>query len=389
MNLPEPLTFSLTAMLAAITTLATIVAIGVAFLARPSKATLYWAFAFALAMLATSASAAGEVLPFEPLRRAGLGALMGAPAFLWSGYRAHWGLRAFPWCGAIVAVVWACLLGLPAFDPWYLLLYRCAFLTAAAFAALFVIDWLRAGSRRRDPLTAPLAVASLIFVVLGISVALSWTSAAPGMRDLQLARVISSVLMIVYVVCAAAAVTAVSTRAAMAARRSSAVGDWDAFQELAGARLREGVRVGESLSFVYLQLDDLREIRRAAGAGTVSRLTRQFVDEVREVFPTKSLIDSPAPGAAVALISLGEASVRDRLRILLERISMIDAGGRLPIHPSASAGWAPTSVVGYELDALLYMAREASVVATQDGGDRWERVGIAVTERILSRSAQP
>jgi hypothetical protein len=389
MIIPPAVDTALVLILAAVTTLGTIATVGLGFLSRPGRPTLLWSIGFAVAMTGTFAVAAGHLNDDETLRRAGLGILMGAPALLWSGFRAHWGLRPRAWVGPAVTAASVILLTLPALQPYFPELYRCVFFLAALFAGLFVVDWARVGSRTRDPLTAPLAAASIAFVAVGLGVAASWISDAPGMRDLELARLTSSVGMLFYVSCASAAVVAISTRHARAARRDAAVGDWDAFRELAGVHSREAVRRGDPLSAIYLQLDDLEDIRRAEGPGIVLRLTRLFVDEVREVFPTSALIDSPSPGSAVALVTLGDSAVRSRLRTLLERISTLDTGGRLPIHPSASAGWAPSSIVGYEVDALLYMAREAAVVASQDGGDRWERVGVTVTDRILSRSAQP
>lgn len=385
MSIPPVVDAALLLALAFVTTLATLATIGIGFLTRPSRATLYWSYAFALAMAATYAVAAGTAVEEETARRAGLGALMGAPALLWSGFRAHWGLRPFVACGPVVAIAAAVLLSWPSLSPSFFVLYRGAFLVAAAFAGLFVIDWLRHRSRRLDPLTSPLAAASIAFLVVAVAVAVSWYSPAPGMRDLAVARVTSSIGMLVYATCAAAAVVAISTRTARAARRSAAVGDWESFQRSTAARLRERVRADEPVSLIYLQLDDVQEIRRAAGPHVVARLTHQFVAEVRTVFAADSRIDSPAPGTAVALLTLGEAEVRVRLRTLLERISLLDVDGRLPIHPSASAGWAPSSVVGHDPDALYYMAREAAVVASQEGGDRWERVGTVVTARILTQ----
>lgn len=388
MIITPTLSFALSLALAAVTTIGTLGTVGIGFLTRPSRATLYWSFAFVLAMTAMFAVAAGEAVGSEVLRRAGMGALMGAPGLLWSGFRARWGLRPFVACGPIVAVISATVLALPALDPWYFLLYRGAFLAAAVFAGLFVIDWVRDRTRRSDPLTAPLAAASIAFVLLGIGVAATWLSPAPGMRDLELARVTSSVGMLAYVTCAAAAVIAVSTRSARAARKSESTGDWVAFQRLAKGRLRDRQLTDEPVSLLLLTLDDVEDIRRSSGSRVVSRLTRTFVAEVRAAFPGDSLIGSPRPGSAVALVDLGESEVRERLRMLLERIPLLDVDGRLPIHPSASAGWAPSSVVGFDLDALYYMAQEASLVASQDGGDRWERVGAAVTARILSGSAR-
>jgi hypothetical protein len=45
-------------------------------------------------------------------------------------------------------------------------------------------------------------------------------------------------------------------------------------------------------------------------------------------------------------------------------------------------------VLGYDLDALIYTGREAATLASEKGGDRWERVGATVVERLLSQSAR-
>jgi hypothetical protein len=135
---------------------------------------------------------------------------------------------------------------------------------------------------------------------------------------------------------------------------------------------------------VYLQLDDAAEIRQMGGAAVLGELSRRFLDTVRSVFPAESDVGSPAPGTAVVLLPRNDAAVRDHLRTVLERISNLDVDVSLPIRPSASAGWAPVSVVGYDLDALLYMGREAATLASENGGDRWERVGVTVTDRLLN-----
>ena len=102
------------------------------------------------------------------------------------------------------------------------------------------------------------------------------------------------------------------------------------------------------------------------------------------IAPAEADVASPTPGTAVVLLPRSDAAVRDHLRTVLERISSLDVDVSLPIRPSASAGWAPVSVVGYDLDALLYMGREAATLASENGGDRWERVGVTVTDRLLN-----
>ena len=111
-----------------------------------------------------------------------------------------------------------------------------------------------------------------------------------------------------------------------------------------------------------------------------------FAEEVRAAFPAESDVGSPSAGSVVVLVPRPEAVVRDLLRAILERVTLLDVHGALPIRPTASAGWAPASVLGYDLDTLVYTGREAARVASTKGGDRWERVGAAIVERLISQS---
>jgi hypothetical protein len=56
------------------------------------------------------------------------------------------------------------------------------------------------------------------------------------------------------------------------------------------------------------------------------------------------------------------------------------------VQPSASAGWATTSTVGYDFSALTFLSREAAEFADGNGGDRWERVSATVVDRMLNQS---
>ena len=369
---------------AAIATLATMLTIGIAFLAKPSRATLFWSFAFALAMVSTFGVAAGAAAEAETVRRIFLGILMGAPALLWSGFRAFWGVRALPWVGPLVGAASAALLVAAGDTIWFSPAYRVVFFAASVCAGLFFVDWVRVPARR-DRVALPFAIMSLAFFAAGAANGIAgFVFPATTGDDLALLRLVASIGMLAYTACALVAVIGISTRDSAFARSSEAPAGWQRFQLTAVERLARAQQSGEPWSVVYLQLDDAAEIRQMGGAAVLGELSRRFLDTVRSVFPAESDVGSPAPGTAVVLLPRNDAAVRDHLRTVLERISNLDVDVSLPIRPSASAGWAPVSVVGYDLDALLYMGREAATLASENGGDRWERVGVTVTDRLLN-----
>lgn len=374
---------------AVLTTLATMLTIGIAFLVKPSLATLSWSVAFSLAMLATFGVVAAEASDLEMLRRASMGALMGAPAFLWSGFRASWGLRPFIWAGPVVTAVSAVTLAAADDSGWFTVAYRTVFFVASAFAGLFVIDWARVPGRRNDRLLMPLAIVSIAFFVTGTATFLAGFLYPPSEGDdFALVRLISSAGMLVYVACAVIAVMSTAARETGLGRAATASSAWQQFERTAGDRLLRAANSSESWSVVYLQIDDAVDIRRTAGASAFENLSGRLEQEVRDVLPAESDIGVPTAGAVVALVPKPEAAVRDLLRTILERVTVIDVDGALPIRPTASVGWAPASVLGYDLDALVYTGREAARYASEQGGDRWERVGATIVERLISRTEE-
>ncbi|WP_374977010.1 hypothetical protein ACEYYH_04175 [Microbacterium trichothecenolyticum] len=372
---------------AVITTLATMLTIGIAFLVRPGLPTLYWSIAFTLAMLATYGVVAGDVTGIETLRRASLGALMGAPAFLWSGFRAAWGLRPHVWAGAAMAAASAFSLAIVGDLAWFTVAYRTVFFAASVFAGLFVLDWARASSRRNDRLLLPLVIVSIAFFVTGVGTLLAGLVYPPsGGDDFELVRLISSIGMLVYVACALIAVVGTTARDSGLGRAATVSTAWQQFERTAGDRLARAQKTSEPWSVVYLGLDDAADIRQTAGAAAFATLSERLEDEVRAAFPAESDVGSPSAGAVVVLVPRPDAVVRDLLRTTLERVTLLDVHGALPIRPTASAGWAPVSVLGYDLDTLVYTGREAARVASGKGGDRWERVGATIVNRLISES---
>lgn len=370
---------------AVITTLATALTIGIAFLVRPGLPTLAWSFAFTLAMIATYGVVAGEINDAEVLRRASLGALMGAPAFLWSGFRAAWGSRAHLWAGAAVAAGSAVALAIAPDVAWFTTAYRAVFFVASVFAGLFAFDWIRVPSRRADRLLMPLAIVSIAFFVTGAATLLAALFFTPsGGDDFVLVRLISSIGMLIYVACALVAVVGTAARDSGLGRTAPVSTAWQQFERIATDRLARAQRNAESWSIVYLRLDDAADIRQTAGATAFANLARRFEDEAREVFPAESDVGSPSAGTVVVLVPRSDVAVRDLLKTILQRVTLLDVDGAIPIRPTASAGWAPASVLGYDLAALVYTGREAATLASEKGGDRWERVGATVVERLIN-----
>jgi hypothetical protein len=375
---------------AVIATLATMLTIGIAFLVRPGLPTLYWSFAFSLAMLATYGVVAGEVTDLETLRRVSLGALMGAPVLLWSGFRAAWGLRPHVWAGAAMAA--GAALALVVLDDlaWFTVAYRTVFFAASVFAGLFVVDWARSSTRRGDRLLLPLAIISIAFFVTGTATFVAGFVFPPsGGDDFALVRLISSMGMLVYVACALVAVVGTTARDSGLGRTATVSTAWQQFERTASDRLLRAAKTSEPWSVVYLKLDDAADIRQTGGAAAFADLSERLQHEVRAVFPAESDVGPPAPGATVVLVPRSDAVVRDLLRTVLERVTRMDVHGTLPIRPPASAGWAPASVLGYDLDTLVYTGREAATLASEKGGDRWERVGSTVVDRLINRSELP
>jgi hypothetical protein len=369
-----------------IVTVALMLAIGIAFLSKPGTATLYWVCAFALGMVATFGVMAGGLNDAETIRRLSLGALMGAPGLLWSGFRAHWGVRPHVWAGPVVGVLAAITLVAVGDSGWYATAYRTVFLVAAGFAVLFVIDWLRFADRH-DWFVLPLAIVSLGFAAIAIGTAVAVVPPPPAGGDtLGGVRVIASVSMLFYVAAAVVAVVGVSTRDRWWRRAGAANEEWERFHAAAVEKLADAQRAGAPVSMVHLRLDDLTELRQAAGSTALSRASDRLENVARSIFPPQALVCSPRPGTVFVLVARTDTIVRELLRECLDQVAHIETPGRLPVRPSASIGWASTATVGYDASSLAYLSREAAAYADHHGGDRWERVNPKVIERMLGHA---
>jgi hypothetical protein len=366
-----------------VATAGTLLTIGIGFLARPGRATLIWSSAFTLTMLGTFGVLASELEGFETARRACLGLILGAPALLWSGFREWWGVRWHAWTGPTLAGASATVLAIVP-DEQFLLAYRVAFLISALFGAFFFFGWVRKRSRR-DPFTVAFAVISIAYFLLGIvSIATMLADAPRTPETAPVLRLIAGSGMLAYAGSAIIAVLGVATRGTRFATRPT--GTWVRVAGRARERLARGEANLEPWSVLWVQVDDVDDIRRATNGGVVATLAQRVEPAVRAAFPQAAEVGRTPDGSVVVLVLAPDAELRDALRDALQRVQAIDMDGTIPIRPSASAGWASASTVGYELAALNYLARAAAAHASERGGDRWERVNATVTSRLLSHS---
>jgi GGDEF domain-containing protein len=356
---------------ATVATLGTVMIIGLGFLQRPSRASLLWALAFVLAMVSTWVTLGGEAIGLESVRRAGLGLMLGAPALIWSGFRARRGARAFPWIAPVQGVVTAVVL-VSVGDPiWYSIAFRVMFLGAAAFAGLTLLE-IRRSADRYDRLVLPLTLVSGAFVVLSVFILLAGIIFPFAQSDLTLVRMLNALGMLIYLVCATVTLlffTSVSPVGLLTAA------SWPQFSVTAADRLRRARANGEtSWALLSLRMDDPEEIRAAAGEATYARITDRFEQVVAGAFPAEADIGREGRGRLVIVVARPGPVLREHVRDALRRITEMNATEQLAVQLSASIGWAPADVVGYDLDALLAAAERAVETAAAQGGDRWERL---------------
>ncbi len=357
---------------ATVATLGAVLVIGLGFLHRPSRAALLWSLAFVLAMTSTWVSVTGASLGDESLRRAGLGLMLGAPALIWSGFRARRGVRALPWIAALQAAVTAAAFLVAVAPEAYGLVFRLGFFGASVFAALTLVE-LRRAADRLERLVLPLTIVSAGFVLLGCWILLSGVVLPVRAHDLELTRILNGLAMLVYLVCATVSLlyfTSVSPHGPRAAN------SWPAFALTAADRLARARRRGEAAwAVLVIRIDDPDHVRGAAGEASWLRIVDDFEDLVATCLPADADIGSDTRGRVVAVVCRHGPVIREHLRDVLRRINEMDAAAHIAVQLSASVGWAPAEAAAYDLPALVASADAAAHEASRQGGDRWERLG--------------
>lgn len=356
---------------AAVATLGTVMLVALGFLHRPSAASLLWSLAFVLAMVSTWVSMTGAAVGDEPVRRAGLGLMLAAPALIWSGFRARRHVRPLAWIAVVQAFATAGAFLLLTDATAYGLAFRFGFSGAATFAALTLVE-LRRASDRHERLALPLAIVSAGFVALGAWGLLSALLLPVGTGDLELTRVLNGLAMLVYLVCATVSLLYFASVSPAGSRSASA---WPHFIVTATDRLARARRSGESTwAVLAVRIDDPDHVRDAAGEAGWLRIVDGFEALVAETLPPEADIGRRERGHLVIVVSRPGAVLREHVRALLRRIGEMDATTHLAIQLSASVGWVPADRRDYVLDDLIVAADLAAGDASLHGGDRWQRV---------------
>ncbi|MDQ1112730.1 GGDEF domain-containing protein [Microbacterium testaceum] len=356
---------------ATVATLGSLMIIGLGFLHRPSRSALLWSLAFVLAMSSTWVSVTGGVMNDETVRRAGLGLMLGAPALIWSGFRARRGAPAFSWVGAVQAVTTAAVFVLVDEISAYGLAFRLAFLGSSVFAGLTVWE-LRRAADRLERLALPLTVVSSGFVALGIGTLVSGLAAPTTLGDLELPRVLNGLGMLIFLVCATVSLLYFTSVSPSGRRAASS---WPHFIVTASDRLARARRAREeSWAVLTVRLDNPAQLRSAAGESGWLRLVSQFEALVADTFPAEADLGREVRGRVVVVVSRPDSVLREHVRTLLRQITELDVSSCIDIQLSASIGWVPAETADYDLAALIVDADAAAGEATRQGGDRWERV---------------
>ncbi|MCG7416236.1 hypothetical protein MHY30_01765 [Microbacterium sp. ACRRU] len=356
---------------ATVATLATVMVVGLGFLHRPSRAALLWSLAFVLAMASTWVSVAGSVMGEEAVRRAGLGLMLGAPALIWSGFRARRDARALPWIAVAQSVATAAAFVAATEPRAYGMTFRVAFLGAAVFAGLTIAETRRAADRM-ERLVLPLTIVSAGFVALAGGIVVAGLALPSNVGDLYLPRILNSLAMLVYLVCATVSVLYLTSVSPVGT--SSAI-SWPQFTVTATDRLARARRSREtSWAVLAIRLDDPEQIRSTIGESGWNRIVSTFETVVARALPAEADLGRPARGRLVAVVCRPGPVLREHVRQLLRRVTEVDAADWVDVHFSASIGWVPAEAADYDLTELVRLAEDAAETASGLGGDRWERL---------------
>jgi hypothetical protein len=370
--MPIPASDQLGIAQAVVTTLGTMLMVGIGFVSRPTRATALWSTAFVVEMIGTYAVFAGTTSHSATLRAVGLAVQLSALALLWSGLRARRGAAPRVWTAPAHFVVCLGLL-LLADGSWANAAYSIAYLLTSAYAALILIEF-RMLPERTSPLTWPLALVAGSMVVLAffaiVTQILVWTHVTSGV---QIVWTVISLGLIVFVICAIVSLLSLAFADPRSIRPGAASG-LAAFRAVAQDRLARADERGErTWSLLVARIDDPTEIGRAGGAVALSSFGARFEADLRATFPADADFGRERIDSILILISRPDTQVRELVRSALERISTIDDDQPLAVRLSASVGWAPARPWGYDIDAMLTAGQDAASLAETAGGDTWRR----------------
>lgn len=358
----------------AITSIATMVVIGLVHLPKPTLATTLWTAAFTTAMAGSFVWVGGDMVESAPIRGLANALIFGSMILVWSGIRAYRGVS--PMLSLSIPLLFGLLIisSLSGFTEYYGVFFRVLTAFVAIFAALALVESLRLGPSVRDEVTPFVAAASLfilftvIAIIDGILVASGKRSSVDG---LSFIRGINMVGVNVLVLCTLVTVLLLA-RGSETARTSTSD---DIFESVVRDRLKRAKASGDPWwSFIDIRLDDPDDIRIASSTAMFNEVCERFRTQVNAALPAESDIQQLSQTHIIALVPRAQGGMREIIKALLQDISTAETNEEVPVRVSASIGWAQAPNSGYNLDVLRKVTSSAAVVAQAAGGDRWERV---------------
>lgn len=365
-----PVNVDITTSMVAVVTVLTVLVLGLATLARPSRATVVWGIAFGIGMLGAYLWLAGHHTGIPALRAAASALLLCFEPLIWIGVRMHLGRSVRWWPVLAFVAVAPTLLVLTSGSPWYLPAFHVVFIGSGVFACLVAYELLRGQPAARD-IVLPLALASCGFVVVAVSSAVVALFMGPTSTGEQLSalRGMNAIGTLVVSTCAA------FTLVLMVRAGAPTTAEVDGVAARARRRLRKAeAQNDQGWSVLAVHLDDPADLRQASSGAEFARIVDRFHEDIQEALPPLADAERVADDRAIVVIRASDEAVRFHIRAVLTRISEMDReGADGGIRASASIGWATATTTGFDYDVLVAAAGQAAARAREAGGDQWKR----------------
>ncbi len=372
----------LAAAIVGLSTLCTVIYIGLGFLPRPSRAAALWAVSFSGFMVASYVWVGAETMESAPLRAVASGIMLGMLGLIWLGLRVGRGSRGGRGASVIAAagylVATPVLLALFSEGEFYLTVLRLVFAAGGVFAALIVAECIRLGPHVRDEIL-PLALATGAYVVLAVFSLLHevvrLATQGPAGAAVDVSRDINVMGSLLFLVCAVTTLLLLTRQSRQPDGAASSAARGGSFAAVASDRLRRAAAADDKWwGLLVVRLDDPATLRAASSTHAFDQLADRFGEVVRANLPAEADIGASDDTTFTVLLPRPEGAVRQVLARLLEEVAEIGPDSPLAVRLSASVGWAGVDAVGYDLDDLVAAAAAAADRAAELGGDRWERV---------------
>jgi len=371
----------LAAAIVGLSTLCTVIYIGLGFLPRPSRAAAIWSLSFAGYMVASYLWVGAEAMNSPALRGVSSGVMLGMLGVIWLGLRIRRraggrGGRGLLGVLAMTAYVIGAplLLGVFAESEFQLTIVRLTFAVGGVFAALIMAELIRIGPHLRDEVL-PLALATGAYVILAafnlLHEAVRLMTDSPVGPAADISRDINVMGSLLFLVSSVTTLLLLTRQS----RQPEPVAGGTSFTAVASERLRRAEAADDKWwGLLVIRLDDPITLRAASSTHAFDHLADRFGEVVRAHLPAEADIQASDDTTFTVLLPRPEGAVRQVLARLLEEVAEIGPDSPLAVRLSASVGWAGVDAVGYDLDALVEAASTAADRAAELGGDRWERV---------------